>query len=298
MLTKRTTADFDPERRQHVRRFVVIASCSLLLTTGVTTALGAVWARDMREPRITLLGSGTHLSVLVSAGDARVLFVAGDDSEAFESALNRARFPTTRRLDVILFDGDAGALSQPSEALTHSARYIGFLEPPRVEQAAGVPDVPNVAVMRTPRRFRLGEEVTITIESVPAFADGRGNADTAWRATIVHDGTTVLLLSDGSAASRMMHNDAVSAVIVAGGEPRIVLRQIDARLAAFSAEALSGAELRQEVLPASNKASWAIRVFPGEAVRLALSPSGLRFDRRDAQSIRPGLESATPESAQ
>jgi hypothetical protein len=93
--------------RRAVARFAVVAACAMLVAVAATSAIAAHWARDMREPRIALLGAGNHLSVLVTAGDARVLIVSGNEPAAFADALSRARPPTMRRLDVLIVGGNA-----------------------------------------------------------------------------------------------------------------------------------------------------------------------------------------------
>lgn len=292
---QRPSGILNPERRRHVRRFGAIAACSLLVTTLTITTLGVVWARELREPRITLLGAGDQLSVLVSAGAARVLFVAGDDPVAFAAALNRARFPTTRRIDVV-FVGEASEEMTPRiETLVTSARAVGYFNDSGAGQVPIASSLAEVAPMRTPRRIRLTTDLTITIESVPASPTEQVDVATAWRATIVHRETTVVLVSDGHAATMIPNGARLSAVIVAGNAPRDALRQTETPLLAFSAESLSGKELRQLAAASPTRASWAMRVFPGEAVRLELTRSGLRFDERDAQPLSAELEAATPD---
>src|SRR5829696_8892900 len=65
---------------------------AILTYFAVTTAglgIGAHWRHEDRAPGVMLLGSGSHVSILVVDGDARLLIASGDD--ASRSAMRSLR---------------------------------------------------------------------------------------------------------------------------------------------------------------------------------------------------------------
>ncbi len=68
-------------------RGTTIFAAVFLASTVLGGGMGAAWANETRQPRLNVLGSGNALSVLITAGQARILLATGDDPVAFANAL-------------------------------------------------------------------------------------------------------------------------------------------------------------------------------------------------------------------
>jgi hypothetical protein len=260
---------------QTVRAGLTLGLAVFLAASVGFMTLGLVWAHDLRSPRITLLGGGEDtLSVYITAGSARLLIATGNDPAQLTTALERARYPTARRLDLALLTGDGRDLRGPAAIATDlEARYlatIGYLPPsPETDviRAAGA------VALTTSKRMTLADGVTLDLEVAPQL-DGE---ETKWRALVRHGPTTVAILSDGSAAELFTWPGSVSALVVtAGTEPLSAWDALPAPLLAFPDEAISGPDLRAAAATGAAP-GWAVRVFPGEAIRLQLEPDGLEL---------------------
>lgn len=257
---------------------VVVLGIALLSTLG-TVSVGQSWAASSQTPRVTLLGSGSRLSVLVSTDGARLLIASGDDPGAFGRALTEARRPTLPRLDLLLIAGDGRDLPVATAAAAASgARRVLSLAPIAASVAADVPALARASVLIGPSRIRLGDGVTVTFEVAPGET-GRVPTDRAldWRATVAHAESRIVILSDGSAAGRFPPAGPVSVVVVAGDAPAGATVGGMPPALVVNAEAATGKELRQEIVPLGAVGVWLVRVFPGDAVGLDLVRTGIRL---------------------
>ena len=261
-------------RVRGARQWLLIGGIAFLATTVAFAALGIAWAHDLRAPRVALLGSGNgDVSALITAGNARVLIATGDDPAELLTALERARHPIARRLDLALLVGDGRDLLGPAAIATDlDVRYlatIGYL--PRSPEAEAIRTAGAVAVTMS-RRIALADDVTIDLE----LDNDEEHGQTLWRTIVRRHGTAIILLSDSNAAEHFQWSGPASALVVmsADGEPLAAWRTFRTPLLAFPDDAISGAELRERAT-SGNAPDWAIRVFPGEATRLTFGPDGL-----------------------
>ena len=282
------------------RQRLLLAAAVFLATTLVTAGFGIAWARDIRRPQVVLLGAGDRLSVLVTGGDARLLIATGDDPVAFANALERARHPTTRRLDVLLVTGAGRDLLAPAviRADRH-VRYAASLGPLPESPEAEAVTVAGLTELPPPRRIRLGDNVVVTVETVvPTEGSGATVSEGSWRAIVRRGVTTVVAVSDGDAASVFPPVAPVSALVVADDDEEASV----AAAAAVAAPVLalppggptSGKELRQAAARTFPGERWAMRVHPGEAVALRFVDGGLEVPQDPTQPVGPATATVTP----
>lgn len=241
----------------------------------VFAAICLVWSFDLRGQRVTLLGgSEGAVSVLVTSGSARVLIATGDDPSALTTALERARHPTTRRLDLLLVAGSGPMLRGPDAiAAGDGVRQIislGQLTSPAETaaiRAAGVIPITG------PKQIQLDERVTIDLN----VASTEDDTNPAWRAIVRHDQSSVMILSSSEAATQFGRAGPVSALVLAsGGDPFLAWQEQPAPVLAFPEAAIPGPRLRAETAT-GDRPEWFVRVFAGEAVRLGLGTDGLHL---------------------
>ena len=276
------------------RGTLILAATVFVLSAGTSAWAASAWARDMRAPRVTLLGAGKRLSVLVTAGDARLLIAAGDDPVAFANALEHARHMTARRIDVALVTGrgrDELVTSRVQE--DERVRYVASLAP----QSGGAVASAALPVLDAPSRIRLGDDVTVTVEVITIGTDGE-EADVGWRAIIRRGETTVVVLSDGEDAPKFPSLGPISALVLIDGDPEAALDAVDARAVAVNGDTVSGRQLRQEVAPTLDHPVWAVLVHRGEAVRLDFLTGGLRLPSASSQLLAtPTVANHAPRAA-
>lgn len=268
---------------------LLLALAVFLVAGGVTLAVGIAWARELRSPRVVLLGSGSRLSALITDGDARLLIATGDDATAFANALERARHPTTRRIDVLLVAGHGEELVAPAVLRDDDrVRFLASLGPLAGSAEAVALAGEGVAALPSPRRIRLGDEVSVLVETVAAGPEGDdGEVPVAWRATVRRGATTVVILSAGEAAGAFDPVSPVSALVVAGTDPLAAWATVDAPLlvATGNDRVLSGRDLRQGAARLFDEERSAIRVHPGEALPLRFVAEGLAAPGEPAQTV-------------
>lgn len=254
---------------------VVVLAC--FLGTGLlAAALGVVWARESAHPRIVLLGSGDGVSVLVASGDARVLIATGSDPAAFAAALESARQPIQRRIDVLLVAGRGDGLLVPA--------YIGA--DPHVRMAASLgrlavrgdaAALADLPALTESRQIILAGEVAILLEAT-MVPDQGGEASEAWawRAIVSRGDARVAVLSDGGAAALFPPSPSPALLVVSGREPLAAIAAetgAPAHAVGFADGALSPREMRQAA--GSVPAAWAVRVFDGEAIVVPFTEDGV-----------------------
>ena len=281
-------------------RETLLVAAAVFAISGATMALvGVSWARDLRAPRVVLLGSGNRVSALVTAGEARLLIATGNDRTAFANALERARHPTARRIDVLLIAGQSGDdLVAPTAIWPDPrVRYAASLGPnPRSPEADALAS-DGLPVLPSPREIRLGDELRVTVD-VAETAVGTDDPEPLWRVIVRRGVTTVVILSDGKAATAFPPVSPVAALVIAGPDPIAGWEAIPAPVLAVPGDdrVVTGKQLRQEAGPIFDGERWAIRVHPGETVPLSFVGSGLEVPREPAQTIpaTPSIRESNP----
>lgn len=258
-----------------LRRLLAAGALAFVVALAAASALGSAWAQDLAQPGVRVLGTGRGLAVLVTAGEARLLILTGDDGVAFGNALSRARRWTTGRIDVVLIGSPIADAAILREADTLDARYIAYIgQRPRADLLAGT-RLADLETIDRARRFVLPSGLTVTLEIVRLAAQADDPPAIAWRAAIDRGRTRVLVLSDGSAVGDFPWSGPVAALVLLDGNAEPALREIKPRALVVSAESVEGAELRNDIAPALAGETWAIRVFPGYATRLDFIDRGL-----------------------
>jgi hypothetical protein len=248
---------------------VFLASYSLVL------ALGVVWARDEAAPRVTVLGSGRGLSLLISAGPARLLIANGDDAAAFGNALARARHPGRHRIDVLLL-----ARSHTTRAVVAKANRDLAARHTEVigeEELLGELGLTVDHLLDGVRRFQLPDGVSVTVEVVDVVSPSRGQATNWWRAVVERGNTRLVVLSDGRGAGAFADPGPVSALVLAGDHPVEAITAVRPGALIVNAMTVSGRDVRRELAPAVEERLWTLRVHPGDVERLDFTPQGLRL---------------------
>lgn len=269
---------------------LVVAFGLVAISSVMTFGFGLLWEHDLRSPRVVLLGSGERLSVLVTAGNARVLLATGNDPSAFANALEQARHPTTRRLDVVLVVGSGRSLLAPAS----------LVEDPHVRYRASVGQLVSSAesaaltkeglpVFPSPRRIQLADGVSIVLESRARREPDGDPSEAAWQATVTRGTTTVSILSDGDAATLFRQPARVSALIVVGEKALAGWDVIPAPVLAVAggdgSRTISGSDLRAYARERFDDPTWAIRLHPGEVSSFRFVDGGLELSSDAAQPL-------------
>ncbi len=242
-----------------------------LLALGGTTIATASWARDYAQPRATLLGSDRGISVLVTAGAARVLIVNGTDSAALGNAVSKARHPGLDRLDLMIVSGNAAAADLVPRAIEilnpRSVMTVGG-----VASLAGTSIVP-IKVVEQSTEIELPDGVMIALEVWPA-ADGE-NDDVTWSAAIERAGASIYVASDREELHQNSLPDESDITVVGRGAPAGDSPFPNTRAIVVAGESISGPDLRDIARESVGSEVETRRVFSGEAVRIALDPEGI-----------------------
>jgi hypothetical protein len=243
----------------------------------------ALWLRDLEAPQVAVLGSGDQLSVFVSDGPARLILATGDDPIGYENALARVRPLFARRLDVLLLAGSGQSLLVPLSAAAdqHVRTKMTIAPLPPSAEAEEIGPLPDLAA---PRLIRLAPSTTIVVETALPFGADPEKTFPFWRATIEHDQTRIVVLSDGNAAALFPPQGAASVLVVAGKAPAAALQAAPAIALVANSEAIAGAELRQ-AMSVPHPPHWGVRIFPGEALRLRFVPGGVTLPSDVAQPL-------------
>ncbi len=92
------------------RRRVAIGAAAFAGGLALSGGVSALLLNSERSASLTMLGSGSGMSVLVSSGRSRLLFLNGSDPADFGNALRRAQTPLLKRVDIVIVANElAGA---------------------------------------------------------------------------------------------------------------------------------------------------------------------------------------------
>ncbi len=242
-----------------------------MLSLGGATIVSASWARDYAQPRATLLGSERGISVLVTAGAARVLIVNGTDPAALGNAISKARHPGLDRLDLVIVSGNAAAAGL-------APRVVELLNPREMmtvgsaASLAGSSIVPRKVIEHS-TEIELPHGVTISIEVWPA-ADGE-NEDVTWSVRIERGGASVYWVSDRERLLQESLPDEADVTIVGRGAPADGAPFPNTRVIVVAGESIIGPDLRALALDSLGPEVETKRIFAGEDLRIELDPEGI-----------------------
>jgi hypothetical protein len=259
-----------PPLRRAVPHLTIAGTVFVAFAVGFAV-IQLVWLEELRRTRVILLGAGDRLSILVTAGDARLLLASGDDPTEFGNALGRVLRPSHDRIDMALVAGTGDDLRAAAIAAAHpDARSVGSVAP--FPRSSDLPALVGVPFIGTPRRIYLGD-ATVTLEAAPA--NDEDGAVWAWRATIERGGSKILVLSDGEAANRFPAVAPASVLVVAGQDPMAGRAVDSAPVLALPDAAVPPARLREAATAGEPVPSTIVRVFPGEVVPLEFVDGGI-----------------------
>lgn len=253
-------------------RTVELFVFALLVALGATTVVTVSWARDVAEPRVTLLGSERGISMLITAGSARVLIVNGTNSAELGNALSKARHPGLDRIDLMIVSGNAAA----SELVP---RAIEILNPREVISVGSIASLAGTSI--TPRKvidraaeIELPEGVTIDIQVWPA-ANGE-NDDVTWSASVERGGASIYWVSDREDLMQDSLPQQADVTVIGRGAPTNDTPLPNTRVIVAAGESISGPQLRALVLDSLGPEVETKRVFAGEELRISLDSEGIR----------------------
>ncbi|MGH2533753.1 MAG: hypothetical protein ACRDJW_15790 [Thermomicrobiales bacterium] len=257
--------------RRFDRRRVVTAAISFGATFPLVLGYSNVQARRAGTPRVIALGAGDDLSVLVTAGPARLLIATGTDTTAFGNAFASALPFGLRRVDVVLLAGRGRSATVAAHAArsVHGRAYA-IIDPglPTVELA-----LPNnrLEILSASRRYHLPGGVSVTVETT--FDDQRSG----WRAMIARGQTRIAVLPDGRISDLLPPHDPVSALIVTGDHPADAIQATRTPAVVVNADAVTEDALREGLTAASRSDLLVTSVFAGQAKAIAFVDGGIRL---------------------
>jgi hypothetical protein len=257
------------------RRVLALAIGVFFVALLATGALAIAAARSFERPAIYVLGSGDGLSVLVVAGRSRLLLATGDDPAAFGNALGRAQPWSQNRLDIVLLAGSANELTFLDRAMgVAHGRHTEFLGSPSLLGSLGLsPD----SLLASPRRFRLSNDVLVTVEMAARPDQVGGTGAPTWRVVVERGATRLAVLPDGGAVKAFPSWKHMSVVIVGGQDALDAVAPIRPGAVVVSAHAISGKAVRQHLPGIVAGAVHVVRVHPGDAAALDFVDGGLRL---------------------
>ncbi len=251
-----------------IERFVLVT----LISLGGTTLVAASWARDMATPRVTVLGAGRGVAVLVTAGSSRVLILGGTDATELGNALAKARHPGLDRIDVAIVSGNVSAADL-------ATRTLRLLQPRLVVAVGGDASMRNVTIepgkiIDRSTEIELPDGVTIAIDVWPA--DGDDGEDVTWSVMIARGGASVYWVADREALMQETLPAHTDVTILGRGKPAADTPFPQTRVIIAAGESISGPELRAIALDSLGPEIETVRVFAGETTRIDLDPEGIR----------------------
>lgn len=254
------------------KRTLELVAFFFLVALGATTIATTAWARDYATPRATLLGSDRGVSLLVTAGAARVLIVNGTDPASLGNAVSRARHPGLDRLDLMIVSGNGAAAQLAPRAIELLSPRVVMT----VGSSASLSESSYVAarIIQHPTVIELPDGVTITIEVWPA-ADGE-NDDVTWSARIDRGDASIFWVSDREDLLQDSMPGEVDVTIVGRGAPAADSPLPNSRVIVTAGESISGPDLRSIVLDTIGPDAQTLRIFAGEVTRIELDLEGIR----------------------
>ena len=266
------------------REVVTTAVLVFLIAAAGSVAAFTFWLQELTAPQVALLGSGNRLSLLVTDGPARLLLATGDNPIEYENALTHVRPIFARRIDVLLVAGSGSTLRVPLAAHGDShVRSATALAP--LPRSAEADAIGAIASFSSPQRIRLGPSIAVTVETaLPVTADAEEEFP-AWRATVEHGETRVVVLSDGPAAALFPPVSAPSVLAVSGADPAAAWDLSPAVAFVANAEMIDGPEMRAAFGESRRPPQWGYRVSPGEALRLRFVAGGVELPSAPAHDL-------------
>jgi hypothetical protein len=266
------------------REIVTTAILVFLVTCAGCVAAFTFWVQELSAPQVVLLGSGNRLSLLVTDGPARLLLATGDSPIDYENALSDVRPIFARRIDVLLVAGSGSTLLAPLAAHgdSHVRTTTALALLPRSAEAEAMGAIPSFS---SPQRIQMGSSIQVTVETaLPVGADADADFP-AWRATVEHGESRVVVLSDGPAASLFPPPGAVSVLAVSGADPAAAWDLSPAVAFVANAEMIGGPEMRAAFTASRRTPQWGYRVFPREALRLRFVAGGVELPSQPAHDL-------------
>jgi hypothetical protein len=263
---------------------VTTAALVFLVAAAGTVAAFTFWLQDLTAPQVVLLGSGNRLSLLVTDGPARLLLATGDSPIDYENALSTVRPIFARRIDVLLVAGSGSTLRVPLTARGDAhVRSVTALAP--LPLSAEAEAIGPIASFSSPQRVRLGPSTQVTVETALAFGADTDAEFPAWRATVEHGETRVVVLSDGPAAALFPPATAPSVLAVSGADPAAAWDLSPAVAFVANADLIDGPDMRAAFTGSRRPPQWGYRVSPGEALRLKFVPGGVELPSEPAHDL-------------
>jgi hypothetical protein len=267
----------------------ILATAALVFLVGFVGCIAAfvIWLQDVSGPQIAILGSGNRLSLLVFDGPARLAIATGDNPVEYENALTRVRPIFARRVDVLLVAGSGTSLLVPLAAYgdrhVRTTAALAPLPPSLESEGFGA-----MTAFSASRRIQLGPSISVMVETAFPFGADPTTEFPAWRATVEHGDSRVVVLSDGEAASVFPPGEPASVLIVSGDDPIAAWDLAPAVALVANADAIAGPELREGFVQSRRPPEWVYRVFPGEALRMRFIPGGVEIPSESAMRVDEG----------
>jgi hypothetical protein len=280
------------------QEIVTTAALVFLVAAAGTAAAFTIWLRDLTAPQVVLLGSGNRLSLLVADGPARLLLATGDSPIDYENALSEIRPIFARRVDVLLVAGSGSTLRVPLAA--HGDSHVRS-----ANALAPLPSSPEadafsaIASFSSSQRVRLGPSTQVTVETALPFGANADEEFPAWRATVEHGQTRVVILSDGPAAALFPPAPATSVLAVSGADPAAAWDLSPAVAFVANADMIDGPDMRAAFSGSRRPPQWGFRVAPGEALRLKFVAGGVELPSQPAHHLAgtPAATAVMPRAA-
>ena len=266
-----------------------VALAAFAVTVLVFGPAAALQRREWTRPAVVVLGSGSALSVLILAGEARILLADGDDPVAFGNALSSVQPWSARRIDAVVNVGtDANRrVAQSLVGNPHVRAVWSLVSPGPTTTGDPLAEVP--AISRT-QQLQLPSGVGVTLEPWSSVPDPKRTD--VWRVTVSRGSNRVVVLSDGAAAAAFPAERA-AALVVAGASPLAAVSAVSPSGLVAASVAVDGDELRAEP---DQPLAWARRVFPGETATITLGDQGV-VPPREGLLVPEGTPAATPPAA-
>jgi len=184
----------------------------LVSLASVVVLAQVVLAKD-RTPRVVLLGSGDHVSVLVVAGDARMLIATGTDGAAFLNAFSSALPFTDRHVDMLVIAG--GKADLPVAAAAHSSIDAGrtFVLDGDLTTSLDDLHLDAGALLSGGKKLILSPDLSVSLETA-AIPNGDKTIQ-GWQAIVEHGKTRVRIVSDARLLRAFRDRRSASALVIA-----------------------------------------------------------------------------------